>query len=163
MKTGIHYVKYRYRSKYDNPACKMAEMHGKWRVFRNGHLWAPRDYQYYYDTKQDAMDAVAQFEASELKAREDVARMRHAEARERLIEKESASYLVSLSENEMDEVMFALKLRRHQKRTPYPGVVEAVYTRLYAARAKRQGLTPDPSVSCYDNSMRVSIIGRQRW
>lgn len=72
MPRGIHYVQYRYRPTHKGvwPSdATMARFHNKWRVYRDGHMITPRYGVWYYDTKADAMQAVADMEAARTRPR----------------------------------------------------------------------------------------------
>ena len=70
---------------------------------------------------------------------------------------------LTLSAAEASEVLHALRLRRHQKRTPYPGMCEVVWRRLYELACAASGVAPEPGKTCWDNEIRVSVQTRERW
>jgi hypothetical protein len=71
MKSGIHYVKYRYRPTHKGvwPSdATMAKLHNQWRVYKNGKMWDPTEGVYHYPTLDDAEWAVRDREARDREA-----------------------------------------------------------------------------------------------
>lgn len=55
---GIHYVQYRYRCKSLVEPNAMQKKHGWWRIYRNGHLYAPDFKTFWFRFRAEAMNAV---------------------------------------------------------------------------------------------------------
>ena len=70
---------------------------------------------------------------------------------------------ITFTDNEAEEVLMGLRLRRVQKRTPYPGVVECAWTKVYEAICFERNRARDPLASAFTDDIRVTVQTRNRW